>query len=37
MGRICGTYGGENKQLRGFGGGNLKRRVYLEDQSVDGR
>jgi len=35
MGGACGRYGGEEKCIRGCGGGNLKEREYLENLGVD--
>jgi hypothetical protein len=37
MGRTCGTYGGEERCIQGFSGGNLKEGDHLEDPGVDGR
>jgi len=37
MGGACTTYGGEERRIQGFGGGNLRKRDHLEDPSVDGR
>jgi hypothetical protein len=37
MGRTCGTYGGEERCIQGFSGGNLKEGDRLEDPGVDGR
>jgi hypothetical protein len=37
MGRTCGTYGGEERCIRGFSGGNLREGDHLEDPGVDGR
>jgi hypothetical protein len=37
MGRTCGTYGGEERCIQGFGGGNLREGDHLEDPGVDGR
>lgn len=36
MGATSVTYGGENKSIQGFGGGNLRERHHLEDQGLDG-
>jgi hypothetical protein len=36
MGRVCGTYSGEEKCLQGFGGGNLTERGHLVDLSTGG-
>jgi hypothetical protein len=36
MGGTYGVYGGEEKFLQDFGGGNLRERDYLEDLHVDG-
>ena len=33
----CTTYGGEERRIQGFGGGNLRKRDHLEDPGVDGR
>jgi hypothetical protein len=32
-----GFYGGENKSVQGFGGGNLKERDHLENLFLNGR
>jgi hypothetical protein len=37
MGRTCGTYGGEERCIQGFSGGNLREGDHLEDPGVDGR
>jgi len=37
MGRECSTYGGEERRVQGFGGGNLRERDHLGDLGVDGR
>jgi hypothetical protein len=37
MGGACGTYGGEETCIQGFGGRNLRERDHLEDPGVDGR
>ena len=37
MGEPCNAYGGEERLIQGFGGGNLRERGYLEDPGVDGR
>jgi hypothetical protein len=37
MGGACSTYGGEERCIQAFGGGNLKERNHLEDPCVDGR
>ena len=36
-GGVCSTYGGEERRIQGFGGGNLRERDHLEDPGVDGR
>ena len=36
MSGACGTYGGEERCIQGFGWGNLRGRAHLEDQGVDG-
>jgi len=33
----CSTYGGEEKSIQGFGGGNLKERDHLESPGIDER
>ena len=37
MGEACSAFGGEEKRIQGFGGGNLRERDHLEDPGVDGR
>jgi hypothetical protein len=37
MGGACSAYGGEERRIHGFVGGNLKERDDLEDPVVDGR
>jgi hypothetical protein len=37
MGRTCGTYGGEERCIQGFSGGNLREGDHLEDPGVDGK
>jgi RAB protein geranylgeranyltransferase component A len=37
MDGACSTYGGEESCIQGWGGGNMTKCVYVEDQSVDGR
>jgi hypothetical protein len=37
MGRTCGTYGGEERSIQGFSGGNLREGDHLEDPGVDGK
>jgi len=37
MGGECSTYGGEERCVQCFGGGNLRERRHLEDPGVDGR
>jgi len=37
MDPACSTYGGDEKCIRGFGGGNLREREHLEDPDDDGR
>jgi len=36
MGGACGFYGGEERLIKGFGGGHLGERGHLEDLSVEG-
>jgi hypothetical protein len=37
MGRVYSMYGGEERHIQGFGGGNLRERDHLGDPGVDGR
>jgi len=37
MGGACSEYGGEERRIQGFGGGNLRGRDHLGDRGVDGR
>jgi hypothetical protein len=37
VGRACSTYGGDEKRIQGFGGGNMRGKSHLEDPGVDGR
>jgi len=37
MGGACSAYGGEERRIQGFGGGNLKERDHLGDPRLDGR
>jgi hypothetical protein len=37
MGCACNAYGGEERLIQGFGGGNLKEKDHLGDPGVDGR
>jgi hypothetical protein len=37
MGRACGTCGGQEKCIQGFGGGDLEEGDHLKDLGVDGR
>ena len=37
MGVACEAYGGEERCIYGFGGGDLRVRGYLEDLGIDGR
>jgi len=37
MGGACSAYGGEERCILGFGGGNLRKKDHLEDPGVDGR
>ena len=37
MGGTCSAYGGEERRIQGFGGGNMKGRDHLGDSGVDGR
>ena len=36
MGGACSMYGGEERRIQGFGGGNLRERDHLGDPRVDG-
>ena len=36
MGGACSTYGGEERCVQGFGGGNLGEGNHLQDPGVDG-
>ena len=33
----CSAYGGEERRVQGFGGGNLRERDHLGDPGIDGR
>jgi hypothetical protein len=37
MGRARSAYGGEERCIRGLGGGNLRERAHLEDPGLDRR
>ena len=37
IGEACSMYGGEERHIQGFGGGNLRETDHLGDQGVDGR
>ena len=37
MDDACSTFGGEQRRLQGFGGGNLREREHLGDPGVEGR
>ena len=37
MGGACGTYGGRERCVQGFGGENLREKDHWGDQDVDGR
>jgi hypothetical protein len=37
MGGACSEYGGEERRIQSFGGGNLKERDKFGDPGVDGR
>ena len=37
MGGACSAYGGEEKRIRDFGGGDLRDRDHLGDPGVGGR
>jgi hypothetical protein len=37
MGGVCSTYGGRERCVQGFGGGNLRKRDRWGDPGVDGR
>jgi len=37
MGGACSVYGGEERRMQGFGGGNLKEREHLGNPGVDGK
>ena len=37
MGGACSVYGGEERRIQGFGGGNLMERDHLEEPVIDGR
>ena len=37
MGGACSRYGGEERHIQGFGGGNLRERDHLADPGIDGR
>ena len=36
MKSTCGTYGGEESCVQGYGGENLRERAHFEDPGVDG-
>jgi len=36
IGEACSMYGGEERHIQGFGGGNLRERDHLEDPGKDG-
>jgi hypothetical protein len=35
MNETCSTYGGKERRILGFGGGNLRERFHLQDPGVD--
>jgi hypothetical protein len=37
MGGVCNVYGGGERRVQGFVGGNLRRRDHWRDPGVDGR
>jgi hypothetical protein len=37
IGGACSGYGGEERRIQGFGGGNLRESDHLGDPGVDGR
>jgi len=37
MGEVCGTYGGVERYIQGFGGRHVMERDHLEELGVDGR
>ena len=37
MGGACSAYGGEERRIQCFGGGNLRERDHLGDTGVDGK
>ena len=37
MGEACGTYGGEDRCIQGFGGGNLSESARLENPGLKSR
>jgi len=37
MGQACGTYGGAERYIQGFGGGHVRERDHLGELRVDGR
>jgi hypothetical protein len=37
VGRACSAYGGEDRRIQGFDGGNLRLRDHMEDPGLDGR
>jgi hypothetical protein len=37
MGGACSAYGGKERRIQGFGGGNLRVRNHTEDPGLDGR
>jgi len=37
MDRACSAYGGEERRIQSFGGGNLRERDHWGDPGIDGR
>jgi hypothetical protein len=37
IGGACGMYGGEDRCIRSFDGGNMRERDHLEDLGVEGK
>ena len=37
MGEECSAFGGQERRIQGFGGGNLRERDHLGDPGIDGR